>query len=162
MSAKYLCRAALLFATLAAALPLARADAPPASGEIAAALRPFVEGGTLAGAVTLVADKDGVLSLDAVGFADVAARAPMRTDAMFWIASQTKPITAAALMMLVDEGKVRLDDPVSKYLPEFRGQWLVEEQGKDRLVLRRPARPVTVRHVLSHTSGMPFRSEMEQ
>ena len=95
------------------------------ANKIAAVLQPFVDNHALAGAVTLVADKDKVLSVEAVGFADVAASKPMQTDAMFWIASQSKPITAAALMMLVDEGKVNLDDPVEKYLPEFKDQWLV-------------------------------------
>src|SRR5690348_10115038 len=84
---------------------------PPRRGP-AAALRPFVDSHSLAGAVTLVADREKVLSLEAVGFADVAAGKQMRTDALFWIASQSKPITAAALMMLVDEGKVKLDDPM--------------------------------------------------
>jgi CubicO group peptidase (beta-lactamase class C family) len=86
----------------------------------------------------------------------------MTTDALFWIASQSKPITAAALMMLVDERKVRLDDPVERYLPEFEGQWLAAERGKDHLVLRKPRRPITVRHILSHTSGLPFSSALER
>jgi CubicO group peptidase (beta-lactamase class C family) len=151
---------------LVVGLPLATycvgADTPPTSREIAAALQPFVDRGTLAGAVTLVADREKVLSLTAVGYANVAAREPMRTDAIFWIASQTKPITATALMMLVDEGKVKLDDPVAKYLPEFRNPWLVAEQDKDHLLLKKPKTAVTIRHLLSHTSGMPFRSELEQ
>jgi CubicO group peptidase (beta-lactamase class C family) len=154
----------LLLAALAVAPPPASTEGPaaaPAKG-IAEALKPFVDRNTLAGAVTLVADKDKVLSLEAVGLADVAAKKPMRPDALFWIASQSKPITAAALMMLVDEGKVKLDDPVAKYLPEFKDQWLVVEQGKDHLLLKKPKRPVTVRHLLSHTSGMPFRSALEQ
>ena len=67
-------------------------------------------------------NKDKVLSLEAVGYADIAAKTPMQTDDLFWIASMSKAMTAAALMMLVDEGKVKLDDPVEKYLPEFKGQ----------------------------------------
>src|SRR5947199_8985901 len=112
----------LLVAIAVAPLP-ARADDPPAKS-IAAVLQPFVDSHSLAGAVTLVADKDRVLSLEAVGFADVEAKKPMPADALFWIASQSKSITAAAFMMLVDEGKVKLDDPVEKFLPEFKGQWL--------------------------------------
>src|SRR5438067_1731807 len=88
---------------------------------IAAALQPFVDSHTLAGAVVLVASPDRVLSAEAVGYADLASKTPMRTDHLFWIASMSKPITATALMMLVDEGKVRLDAPVEMYLPEFRG-----------------------------------------
>jgi CubicO group peptidase (beta-lactamase class C family) len=106
---------------------------------IRSALRPFVDRRALAGVVTLVADKNKVLSLEAVGMADVAASAPMQKDAVFWIASQTKPVTATALMMLMDEGKVRLDDPVAKYLPEFRD-----------------AKGMTLRHLLTHTSGLPY------
>src|SRR4051812_8770242 len=75
-------------------------------------LKPFVDSGSLAGAVVLVPDKDKVLTTETVGYADVGAKRSMLADMLFWIASQTKPITAAALMMLVDEGKVGLDDPV--------------------------------------------------
>jgi CubicO group peptidase (beta-lactamase class C family) len=154
-----------LFLILACTLPrcaLAKDDAPAPSKSIVAALQPFVEKHALAGAVTLVADEEKVLSLDAVGFADVAAGKPMPADALFWIASQSKPITATALMMLVDEGKVNLDDPVEKYLPEFKGQWLTAEQDQDHMLLKRPKHPPTVRNILSHTSGMAFASPMER
>jgi CubicO group peptidase (beta-lactamase class C family) len=131
------------------------------TNRIAGALQPFVDSRTLAGAVTLVANPNQVLSLEAVGYADVARRTPMKTDALFWIASMSKAMTAAALMMLVDEGKVNLGDPVEKYLPEFRGQWLAAEQDDQRQLLCRPARPITVEDVLSHTSGLPFMSRAE-
>jgi CubicO group peptidase (beta-lactamase class C family) len=124
-------------------------------------LDPFIANRTLAGAVTLVASRDKVLSVEAIGYADIAARKPMRADALFWIASMTKPITATALMMLVDEGKVNIEDPVEKYLPEFKGQWLATEKDNDHLLLKRPAHPITVRNVLSHISGLPFSSAME-
>src|SRR5204862_3272598 len=137
-------------------------DSPPSSRPIAAALQPFVDSHSLAGAVTLVADKDRVLSLDAVGFADVAGNKPLRPDALFWIASQSKPITATAFMMLVDEGKVSLDDPLEKYLLEFRDQWLIAEQDEEHTLLRKPGQPITVRHLLSHTGGLPFKSAIEQ
>src|ERR1700704_1295018 len=119
---------AVLLVVAACALPGASADDPTRPNSIAAALQPFVDSHSLAGAVTLVADKDKVLSVDTVGFADVEAKRPLRSDALFWIASQSKPITAVALMMLVDEGKVRLDDPVANHLPEFRDLWLAVEQ----------------------------------
>ena len=94
-----------LFALLTAgALGLAHAE-PPAK-TVASELQPFVESHTLAGAVTLVANKEKVLSVETVGFADIAAKKPMTPDALFWIASMSKSITATALMMLVDEGKV--------------------------------------------------------
>jgi CubicO group peptidase (beta-lactamase class C family) len=154
----------LLFAAVPAAALHARAQqTPPANPQgVAAVLQPFVDNHTLAGAVTLVADKDKVLALEAVGYADVAAGQPMRTDALFWIASQSKSITATALMMLVDEGKVKLDEPVATYLPEFKDLWLAVEQDKDHMLLKRPEHPITVRNVLSHTSGLPPRSALEQ
>jgi CubicO group peptidase (beta-lactamase class C family) len=125
-------------------------------------LQPYVDKGVLAGAVTLVSSPERTLVLDAVGYADVAAKVPIRTDALFWIASMNKPITATAFMMLVDEGKVRLDDAVEKYLPEFRGQMVVTKRDKDRLVLEKPKHPITVRELLSHTSGLVGRSPMER
>lgn len=138
-------------------------DAPATSTRgVAAVLQPFVDRHALAGAVTLVADKDKVLSLEAVGYADVAARKPMTTDSLFWIASQSKSITATAFMMLVDEGKVKLDDPVEKYLPEFKGIWVTAERDNNHLLLKKPRHPITVREILSHTSGLPFASAMEQ
>lgn len=120
----------------------------------ASPLQPFVENHTIAGAVTLVAHRGKVVSLEAVGFADLATRAPMRTDNLFWIASMTKPITATAVMMLQDEGKLAVEDPVEKYLPEFKGQWMIAEKGKDTLTLKRPRRPITLRDLLTHTSGL--------
>jgi CubicO group peptidase (beta-lactamase class C family) len=135
-------------------------EAAPSSKKIAAALQPFVDDQTLPGAVVLVADKDKVLSASAVGYADIAAKRPMILDAIFWIASMSKPITAAALMMLVDEGKVKLDDPVEKYIPEFKDIKVAVKEG-DKTVLKKPFHPITVREVLSHTSGLPFRSKAE-
>ena len=133
-----------------------------ASEKLVAGVQPFVDRQELAGAVMLVADKDQVLATEAVGWADIAAQKPMQTDSIFWIASQSKPITAAALMMLVDEGKVNVDDPVEKYLPEFQGQMVVVEKDADHVLLRRPKHPITVRNVLSHTSGIPFKSALEE
>jgi CubicO group peptidase (beta-lactamase class C family) len=151
--------AALGGIAMAAPAPLAAAESPKT---IAAALQQFVDNHTLAGAVALVASSNQVLSLEAVGYMDIARKRPMRTDALFWIASQSKPMTAAALMMLVDEGKVKVDDPVEKYLPEFKGQWLKAEQDTEHMLLKRPAHPITVKNVLSHTSGLPFSSPLEQ
>jgi CubicO group peptidase (beta-lactamase class C family) len=132
-----------------------------APSKIAASLQPFVDSHTLAGAVTLVASKDKVFSLEAVGYADIAAKTPMRTDSLFWIASMSKPMTATALMMLVDEGKVNVEDPVEKYLPEFKGQMLAVEQDENHELLKKPAHPITVKEILSHTSGLPFMSRLE-
>lgn len=152
-----------LCALCLAATPSALAqEASLASRPFAAVLQPFVDRHALAGAVVLVAGPERVLHCEAVGFADIAANRLIRTDALFWIASQSKPITASALMMLVDEGKLNLDDPVEKYLPEFKNQWMATEQDHDHLLLRKPKKPVTVRNLLSHTSGLPFSSAMEK
>lgn len=106
---------------------------------VSEAMHPYVEGKELAGVVTLVAKDGKIVHLAADGWADLASQTPLRTDALFSVASMTKPVTAVAVMMLVEEGKLTLDDPVSKYLPEF-------------------ARPnldaITIRQLLVHTSGM--------
>ena len=131
-------------------------------GKLSASVQPFVEREELAGAVMLVASREKLLAVEAAGWADVAAKQPMRVDSIFWIASQSKPITAAALMVLVDDGKVQLDDPVEKYLPEFRGQMFVAEKDDEHRLLRKPRHPITVRNILSHTSGLPFKSGIEE
>ncbi len=136
--------------------------ATSASAAVAAALQPFADRRVLAGAVALVADRTAVRSLTAVGSADLATGRPMQSDTLFWIASQTKSITATAVMMLVDAGLLELDDPVAKYLPEFAEQWLTVVQDATHLLLRRPGRPITLRDVLSHTSGLPFKSALEE
>jgi len=125
-------------------------------GPIARALQPFVDASRLAGAVVLVADRERVLALETVGFADIEARRPMRTDTLFWVASQTKPVTAAALMMLVDEGKVGLDDPVVKYVPEFSGLMVGPRDGQGTTPVHPPSHAITIREILSHTSGLRF------
>ncbi len=132
----------LFIAVLNAAIALT-AYAQPAH-KITAAVEPFVDNHSIAGAVTLVADKDKTLVLEAVGYADLAAKKPLQVDNLFWIASMTKPITATAVLMLQDEGKLSVDDPVAKYLPELAN--LKTPSGK-------PA-GLTLRHLLTHTSGM--------
>lgn len=135
------------------------AEAPQS---LTAILKPFVDKHELAGAVALVADKNKVLSVESVGFADIGAEKAMKADSVFWIASQSKPMTAVAVMILVDEGKISLDDPIEKYLPEFRGQMFVAEKDNEHVVLRKPKHPITVRETLNHTSGMPFKSAIEE
>ena len=129
---------------------------------ITAALQPFVESHSFAGAVTLVSTKEKTLTIDAVGFADIAAKKAMTTDCLFWIASMSKPITGAAMMILVDEGKLSIEDPVEKYLPEFAGQMVNVAQSGDLVVLKKPARPITIKDVLAHTSGLPHLSRAEK
>jgi CubicO group peptidase (beta-lactamase class C family) len=112
--------------------------------EVPKAMGDMVAGHEVSGAVTLIATRDQVVQLSAVGLADVEKQAPMKPEAMFWIASMTKPVTATSIMILQQEGKLSVDDPVAKYLPE-----LAELKGPDG----KPA-TVTLKHLLTHTSGM--------
>ena len=113
--------------------------------KIAPRMREFVEAKQIAGAVTLVAHKGKIVHLEAVGEADIAAHRPMTKETLFAVASMTKPITATAVMILQDEKKLSIDDPVSKYIPQFKDAQLGEG---------RPNREITIRDVLTHTSGL--------
>ena len=97
-----------------AAEKTAEKEATPPPAVTAFALQHFIDRDEISGAVTVVVGPKGVISAEAFGLADVAHARPMRPDCMFWIASMTKPMTAMAVMMLVEEGKVRLDDPRSE------------------------------------------------
>jgi CubicO group peptidase (beta-lactamase class C family) len=123
---------------------------PPSS--FASILQSFIDKHIVAGAVVLVADKDRVLAIESAGYSSLANKTPMRDDAVFWIASMSKSLTGAALMMLVDEGKVSLDDPVEKYLPEFKGQMVAGAERADPP--HPPQHPIAVREIMCHTSGL--------
>src|SRR5262249_33766530 len=123
--------------------------------DIRTRMQAFVDKGEIAGAVAVVGRKDGVLSTEAVGSLNLESNRPMPADALVPIASMTTPSTAAGIMTLADEGKPAVDDPVEKHLPEFRGQMMVAERGKDTLTLKKPARPITLKDLLTHTSGLP-------
>ena len=153
---------ALSILSLVAALVLPASILTAAPASVGPLLQSFVDKHELAGAVALVVDNKKVLSVEAVGFADIAGKKAMKTDSLFWIASQSKPMTATAVMMLVDEGKVALDDAVEKYLPEFLGQKVVAEKDGNRVLLKQPTHAITVREVLSHVSGLPFQSDLEK
>ena len=126
-----------------------RGATPP----VAAKLLPFIDRHQIAGAVTLIGNKADVLSVETVGAADLGAGRAMTPDAVFWIASMTKSVTGTAVMMLVDEGKISVDDPVEKYLPEFKGMMVEVERDNAHVLLRRPVHPLTIRALLTHTSG---------
>src|SRR5262245_33238836 len=118
-------------------------DEPRLAG-IGAAMEQQIAKHEVAGAVTMVVAKDRVLHLETTGLADVAAKRPMTPETLFWIASMTKPITGVALLMLQDDGKLKVTDPVAKYLPEFAD--LKTPSGK-------PAN-LTITQILTHTSGL--------
>lgn len=105
------------------------------------------------GAVALVADHGNVVYRSAFGHADLQARRPLRDDAIFRIYSMTKPITSVAALMLVEEGKLQLDAPVATYLPAFAGMQRVAGGSVEAPMLVPVQRPLTVRHLLTHTAG---------
>src|SRR6476661_6192608 len=113
----------LSIATLVAFVISARADAP--LDAVKGRMQSFIDSGDIAGAVTVIGRAGGVLSHEAVGFQDLESRTPM------------------AIMMLVEQHKVQLDDPVAKYLPEFLGQQMVAEKTDSSVTLKKPKRPVT-------------------
>ncbi|MDH4475123.1 MAG: serine hydrolase [Verrucomicrobiaceae bacterium] len=121
---------------------------PAVLGKIAPAMEAAVAGKEAAGIVTLVMKEGKVVHHEAVGMADVAGGKPMAKDAVFWIASMTKSINGTALMMLVEEGKVTLDEPAAKWLPA-----LAKVKMKDGSM---PKTAITLRMLLSHTAGIAF------
>jgi CubicO group peptidase (beta-lactamase class C family) len=117
-------------------------------------LRRFVDEGRTAGAVAMLARDGKVAYTAAVGYQDLETRAAMTGRSLFRIYSMTKPVTAVAVMMLLEENRFALDDPVSKYLPDF--EHVVVRQSDN--TTRRPVRAPTVRDLLLHTSGMNHRT----
>jgi CubicO group peptidase (beta-lactamase class C family) len=117
-----------------------------------------IDAGEVAGVVTLVARRGKVVHFEAQGYADLAAKKPMRTDNIFRLASMGKPVTAVAIMMLVEQGKIRLTDPVSQYIPEFKGLTKVAVPkpggGEGAYDLVDASRAITIRDVLTHGSGL--------
>jgi len=111
--------------------------------------------------VGMVASTDGPLAVETAGYSDLAARRPMRPDAVFWIASMSKPFAGTAIEMLVEEDKVKIDDPVDKYLPDFKNLWVRGQEDGGRLLLHRPQQPITLRKLLAHTSGLVVQGALE-
>jgi len=136
----------------------ASAQNSPASAALDASLRGAVERKDVPGVVTLITDRKGVLYQSAFGVADVATGRPLTQDALFRIASMTKPVTSVALMQLVEQGKIALDDPAEKYLPELKNPQVIESfnAATGDYKLRPASRPPTVRHMLTHTSGLAY------
>jgi CubicO group peptidase (beta-lactamase class C family) len=118
-----------------------------------AALKPYIDNKQLAGAVVAIARKNKTVYMKSFGAADVDSNKAMADDAIFRIASMTKPVTSVAVMMLYEEGKFLLDDPISKFIPEFKEPKVLTADGKTV-----PAkREITIRDLLRHTSGISYR-----
>lgn len=118
-------------------------------------LQPYVDRGELPGAIS-VFYKDGMQETCCIGYADVAAKRSIKMDNVFMQCSQTKGFCGVTIAKLVEEGKLSLDDPVSKYLPEFKTLWVEVETTDSVRVLRKAKNVLTVRMVLNHTGGFPF------
>jgi CubicO group peptidase (beta-lactamase class C family) len=122
--------------------------------EIPQRIKHFIDTQTVAGAVALVATGSDVIAFHALGMADIEASRPMRKDSIFQIMSMTKPVTAIGIMMLAEEGKLALRDPVEQYLPEFHNQRVAANLGPDAGRLGIPDHPITIRDLLTHTAGI--------
>src|SRR6185503_19605605 len=117
---------------------------PPPSPEVTAAMQPYLDSYKLVGFVGVIADKTGKVHYkNSIGYADVEAKKPITEDNVFWIASMTKMFAGASIMMLVDEGKVTLDDPVTKFIPQLNKWMVTAEQDEAHVLLKPVATPVT-------------------
>jgi CubicO group peptidase (beta-lactamase class C family) len=142
------------------ALPTAKADSVGVSAErlsrLSDGMKSLVDQGRLAGAVTMVARHGKVIEFEATGKRDVAANLPMQKDSIFRIYSMSKPITGVAMMMLLEEGKWQLSDPVAKYIPEFADLKVSATDANGNMVLKDQVHPVTMRELMSHTGGFTY------
>lgn len=130
---------------------------------VAADLQARIDEGKLSGAVVMVAQDGEVLMHEAMGYQNVEDQVPMSKDTIFRIFSMTKPVTGTALMMLWDEGKFQLDDPVEMHLPELAGMQVFVEQNEDGSWVTEPAdHPMTVRELMSHTGGLVYTPPLSQ
>ena len=124
-------------------------------------LQPYVDNGQLSGAIS-VFYKDGVQETCCVGYADVEAKRPIKLDNVFMQCSQTKGFCGVTIAKLVEEGKISLDDPVSKYLPEFKELWVLVSNKDGVKTLQKAKNTLTVRMVLNHTGGFPFEASVKR
>jgi CubicO group peptidase (beta-lactamase class C family) len=129
---------------------------PTRLGYIDEHLRRYVDSGKMAGTLVLVARSGGVGHLAAYGLADRERNAPMARDTIFRIYSMTKPITSVALMQLYERGLFQIDDPVEKYIPEWKDQRVYVMGNGPAMVTKGVTRPMTVRDLLSHQSGLTY------
>ena len=146
--------------TLAQGLPRGRAAelgfSPQRLARIDAVMREHVDQKKIAGSVTLVARHGKIAQLGVYGMADREAGRPMQTDTIFRLASMTKPVTSVAIIMLYEEGRLMLTDPVSKYLPEFKEIKVLPPEDSDQTEPVKARGPITIHNLLTHTSGLSY------
>lgn len=124
-------------------------------------LQPYVDSGELPGAISILY-KDGIQETCCIGYSDVAAKRKIKLSDIYMQCSQTKGFCGVTVAKLVEEGKLSLDDPVSKYLPEFKELWITESIDGDIKTLRKAKNVLTVRMCLNHTGGFPFESSAKR
>ena len=125
---------------------------------LTAALQGYVDEGRLPGAVALVARRGRIAYLEAVGYRDIESEAPMTPDAIFRIASQTKALASTGVMLLQEDGKLLITDPVGKHLPEFLETTVAERNDEGGYDVVPSKRPITIRDLLTHTAGISYGS----
>jgi CubicO group peptidase (beta-lactamase class C family) len=159
-SSMLICTLVLAAATLAQELPTAKPESVGLSSErldrIGATVQHTIDDKRIAGAVTLVLRRGRVAWFKSQGMMDREAGKAMRPDTMFRICSMTKPITSVAVMMLYEEGHFILDDPISKYLPEFKNAKVLVKPASGEPYSIPASRPITIRDLLRHTSGLTY------
>ena len=145
----------VLFVTVISAAPTLPQQG---SAAISSVLKAATDRGDVPGVAVAVVNKDGVLYNEAFGKSRTLTSTPMAKDTIFNMASMTKPATSIAIMMLVDEGKLKIDDEVAKYLPKWKDPLVISKFNEaDASYQTRPAkRPITIRHLLTHTSGIGY------
>ena len=125
------------------------------------ALQEYVDKGLLPGAISVLY-KDGAQEVCCIGYADVESKRPITMNSAFMQCSQTKGFCGVTIAKLVEEGKLDLDDPVSKYLPEFETLWVRVEKSDSVIVLNKAKNVLTVRMVMNHTGGFPFEASVKR
>lgn len=141
-------------------LPTANAESEGMSSDrlsrLSAGVRELVDHGRLAGVVTMVSRHGKVVEFDAAGKRDIATNAPMQKDSIFRIYSMSKPITGVAMMILFEQGKWQLGDPVAKYIPEFAKLKVYSTEPNGNIVMKDQNHPVTMRELMSHSGGFTY------
>lgn len=154
MIRRWILATAALFSVAVSSVFGAEFDAA-ALAKLKGVLEAAVADKTVSGAVAVIGSSRGIAVIESAGAQTLEPMRPMTQDAIFRIASMTKPITAIGILQLQEQGKLSVTDPVEKYLPEFQNQMLAVREKDAPVTLKKPARPITLRDLLTHTSGLP-------